>query len=98
MGIFSKRMNKEGAIAGMIVGLLFTSSYIMYFKFFNAEANLSENWWWGISPEGIGTLGMLLNFIVAITVAYFTPPPPSEVQDIVEDIRFPRGSEAAQQH
>lgn len=98
MGIFSKRMNKEGAIAGMIVGLLFTSSYIMYFKFINPAANLPENWWWGISPEGIGTLGMLLNFIVAITVAYFTPPPPAAVQEIVEDIRFPRGSGAAQEH
>ena len=98
MGIFSKRMNKEGAIAGMIVGLLFTSSYIMYFKFINPAANLPENWWWGISPEGIGTLGMLLNFIVAITVAYFTPPPPAEVQEIVEDIRFPRGSGTAQEH
>ena len=65
MGIFSKRMNKEGAISGMITGLFFTSSYIIYFKFINPSANSSENWWFGISPEGIGTLGMLFNFVVS---------------------------------
>lgn len=98
MGIFYKRMNKEGAIAGMVVGLLFTSIYIMYFKFYNPDANLPENWWLGISPEGIGTLGMILNFVVALVISRFTPAPPSEVQEIVEEIRFPRGSGAAQQH
>lgn len=90
MGIFSKRMNKQGAIAGMIVGLIFTISYIVYFKLYNPEANTVENWWFGISPEGIGTLGMLFNFIVSITVSFFTPPPPPEVQEMVEMIRFPR--------
>lgn len=98
MGIFYKRMNKEGAIAGMVVGLLFTSVYILYFKFYNPEANLPENWWWGISPEGIGTLGMILNFVVALIISRFTPAPPQEVQEIVEEIRFPRGSGVAQQH
>src|SRR5690606_4026995 len=62
MGIFSQRMNKQGAIAGMITGLLFTSAYIIYFKFLNPELNVAENWWFGISPEGIGGLGMVINF------------------------------------
>ncbi len=98
MGIFYKRMNKEGAIAGMVTGLVFTASYILYFKIFFPELNLPENWWWEISPEGIGTLGMILNFVVAFVVSRFTPPPPEKVQDMVEDIRFPRGAGAAQQH
>jgi len=90
MGIFSKRINKEGAIAGMIVGLLFTSFYIIYFKFLFPEQNLAENWWFGISPEGIGTLGMILNFLVSGVVSHLTPAPPQEVQDMVESIRYPR--------
>ena len=98
MGIFYKRMNKEGAIAGMVTGLLFTASYILYFKIFFPELNLPENWWWEISPEGIGTLGMIFNFVVALVVSRFTPPPPEKVQDLVEDIRFPRGAGAAQAH
>src|SRR5690606_17624260 len=98
MGIFYKRMNKEGAIAGMIVGLVFTASYILYFKILYPELNLPENWWWEISPEGIGTLGMIINFIVAFIVSRFTAPPPENVQELVEDIRFPRGSGAAQHH
>jgi cation/acetate symporter len=65
MGIFSKRMNKEGAISGMITGLAFTASYIIYFKFINPSANSAKNWWFGISPEGIRTLGMLFNFIIS---------------------------------
>ncbi len=90
MGIFSKRMNKAGAIAGMIVGFTFTAAYIIIFKsILPEEMNVSKNWLWGISPEGIGTLGMVLNFIVAIVVSIFTPPPPEEVQELVEDIRIP---------
>ena len=89
LGIFTKRMNKEGALAGMIVGLLFTLSYIIYFKFVAPEINNKEHWWFGVSPEGIGTLGMLVNFVVSIVVARFTPAPPEEVQAIVEDIRVP---------
>ncbi len=95
MGIFSKRMNKEGAISGMIVGLLFMISYIVYFKFINPAANLPENWWFQISPEGIGTVGMMLNFVVSFTVSRFTPAPPAHIQDLVEDIRIPRGASAA---
>ncbi len=89
MGIFTKRMNREGAICGMLVGILFTAGYIVYFKFVNPAANPAENWLFGISPEGIGTLGMLLNFAVATIVCRFTPPPPAEVQEIVERIRVP---------
>ncbi|MEM1136501.1 MAG: sodium:solute symporter family protein [Bacteroidota bacterium] len=94
MGIFSKKMNKEGAIAGMIVGLIFTLMYIIYFKFIvPPEMNNAENWWFGISPEGIGTLGMLVNFIVSLVVGSFFPEPPQDVQEIVENIRYPRGAE-----
>lgn len=89
MGIFSKRMNKEGAVSGMIVGITFTAAYIIFFKFISPELNTSKNWLFGISPEGIGTLGMVLNFIVAITVSTFTPPPPEEIQALVEEIRIP---------
>jgi len=92
MGIFSKRMNKEGAISGMVIGLTFTASYIIFFKFIRSELNSAEHWWWGISPEGIGTLGMMLNFAVAIVVSLVTPPPPPEIQELVEDIRIPRGA------
>ena len=97
MGIFSKRMNKEGAVSGMIVGLAFTLAYIIYFKFVNPTAT-ADDWWFGISPEGIGTLGMLLNFAVSFAVSQFTPPPPQHVQDLVEDIRIPRGAGEATHH
>ncbi|MDZ7719593.1 MAG: sodium:solute symporter family protein [Balneolaceae bacterium] len=90
MGIFFKRMNKEGAIAGMIAGITLTASYIIYFTFINPELNNAEHWWFGISPEGIGTLGMILNFVVALTVMKFTKEPPQDIQDLVEDIRIPR--------
>jgi len=89
MGIFSKRMNKQGVMWGMTVGILFTLSYIIYFKFMFPANNNSEHWLFGISPEGIGTIGMMLNFIVAIVVCKFTPPPPPEVVKIVENIRIP---------
>ncbi|MDP4997475.1 MAG: cation acetate symporter [Saprospiraceae bacterium] len=95
LGIFSKRMNMQGAIAGMLSGLIFTGSYIIYFKY---GAGKAEDYWWGISPEGIGTLGMLINFAVSGIVSAFTPPPPAAVQDMVEDIRVPRGAAAAVQH
>jgi cation/acetate symporter len=98
MGIFSKRMNKEGAIAGMIIGLIFTAGYIVYFKFLHPELNTAENWWFGISPEGVGTLGMLVNFAVSMLVSRFTPAPPANIQDLIEDIRIPRGAGSAQVH
>ncbi len=98
MGIFSTRVNKEGAIAGMISGLLFTSAYIIFFKFISPELSNREYWWLGISPEGIGSLGMFLNFGVCMLVSKFTPAPPQQVQDLVEEIRIPRGAGSAQVH
>lgn len=86
MGIFFKRMNKEGAIAGMIAGIVFTTSYIVYFKFMGG---IADEYWWGISPEGIGTLGMLLNFAVALAVMSFTKKTPESVRALVEEIRKP---------
>ena len=89
MGIFSKRLNKEGAITGMIFGLIFTSSYIIYFKFINTSLNFSENWLLGISPEGIGFVGMLINFAIAFFVSSITSNPPREINAMVENIRKP---------
>ena len=88
MGIFSKRMNMQGAIAGMLVGLVFTAVYIIYFKY---GGGTPDQYWFGISPEGIGTLGMIFNFIVSIIVSRMTAPPPPEIQTLVERIRIPRG-------
>ena len=95
MGIFSKRMNKEGAIAGMITGLTFTASYIVYFKFINPSINSAENWWFGISPEGIGTLGMVFNFLISFLISRVTAPPPQEIKDMVDDIRIPQGTKTS---
>ena len=89
LGIFSKRMNREGAISGMVIGIVFTAAYIIYFKFINPAANNAENWWFGISPEGIGTLGMLINFAVAFLVSAVTKAPPKDVVEMVESIRLP---------
>jgi cation/acetate symporter len=93
LGIFDKRMNRQGALSGMIVGILFTAAYIVYFKSQLGGPGLPENFWWGISPEGIGTLGMLLNFAVALLVSRMTSPPPQEVLELTERIRTPRGAE-----
>ncbi|MEX0959090.1 MAG: sodium:solute symporter family protein [Burkholderiales bacterium] len=101
MGIFNKRMNKWGAISGMLTGLVFTLGYIIYFKGVFIEplaANVKENWLFGVSPEGIGTIGMALNFIVAWVVSKLTAPPPPHIQHMVEDIRVPRGAGAAISH
>jgi cation/acetate symporter len=92
LGVFSRRMNREGAVSGMIVGIAFTAAYILYFKFVNPAANTAEHWWLGISPEGIGAVGMLLNFAIALVVSRLTAPPPAAVQALVEDIRVPRGA------
>ena len=90
LGIFSKRMNQAGAVAGMITGIGFTTAYILYFKFIQPELNTAEHWLWGISPEGIGGIGMLINFGTALCVSFLTSPPPEGVQDMVEEIRIPR--------
>ena len=89
LGIFSKRANREGAVAGMITGISFTAAYIIFFKFIRPELNTADHWLFGISPEGIGTLGMLLNFAVTLGISALTAPPPAEVQDMIESIRLP---------
>ena len=86
LGIFWKRFNAAGAVSGMVCGITVTSTYIIWFKFFDGA---SADWWFGVSPEGIGTIGMLINFAVAIPVAFLTSPPPPEVQALVDDIRTP---------
>ncbi|WP_136465387.1 sodium:solute symporter family protein [Flagellimonas onchidii] len=101
MGIFSKRMNREGAITGMIAGLAITTYYIARFKLGwigNPETSTAKDWWFGISPEGFGTLGMLVNFVVALVVSRFYPDPPESVQEIVENIRIPSGAGEAIEH
>ncbi|MBB4266220.1 sodium:solute symporter family protein [Roseospira visakhapatnamensis] len=102
MGIFSKKVNREGAIAGMLTGLLFTMGYIIYYKGVFIEpmavANTPEYWFLGISPEGIGTVGMLLNFAVAFGVSKVTAEPPDHIQHMVEDIRTPRANNVATGH
>lgn len=99
MGIFSRRMNREGAIAGMIAGLAFTAFYIAWFKspWFGATDS-AEQWLFGISPEGIGAVGMAINFAVAWTVASLTRPVPEEVVELVERIRLPGGEGRAVSH
>lgn len=98
LGIFDTRTNRQGAVAGMIVGILFTSIYITIYKgiiFKPLLPNTPENWFLGISPEGIGIIGMLLNLAVTIIVSRLTPAPPQRVQDMVESIRVPRGAGSA---
>ena len=97
LGIFDKRANMQGAISGMIVGIVFTAGYIIYFKFINPTAG-ADQWLWKISPEGIGFVGMLLNFAVTYAVSHLTAPPPEHIQHLVEDIRVPRGAGTATHH
>jgi cation/acetate symporter len=101
MGIFSKSMNRGGAIAGMLTGLIFTLGYIIYFKrdvLLGMPKVSSDQWLFGISPEGIGVIGMILNFVVSYVVMKLTPPCPDHIQHLVEDIRYPRGAGTAQAH
>ncbi len=104
LGIFYKKMNSKGAVSGMIVGLCLMLFYMLKFKFGifdggkEAVPGLQESWWFGISPEGFGTIAMIVNFIVAIVVNMFTPEPPVEVQEIVEHIRIPSGAGEASSH
>jgi cation/acetate symporter len=97
LGIFDKRANMQGAISGMVVGIVFTAWYIIHFKFVNPTAGKDE-WFLGISPEGIGFVGMLLNFAVTYAVSHLTAPPPEHIQHLVEDIRVPRGAGGATHH
>ena len=89
MGIFSKRINKQGAITGMLLGLIFTLSYIIYFKFLFPEMNSSEYWFLGISPEGIGFIGMLLNLFISFLISFSTAPPPNDIIEMIDEIRQP---------
>jgi len=98
MGIFYKKMNKEGAISGMLVGIISMLFYMLKFKFDMFGGGTQADWWMGISPEGFGTIAMLLNFIVALVVANFTAEPPAAVQEIVEDIRIPGNSGHSHPH
>ena len=97
LGIFDKRANMQGAISGMVVGIVFTAWYIIHFKFVNPTAG-ADQWFLGISPEGIGFVGMLLNFAVTYAVSHLTAPPPEHIQHLVEDIRVPRGAGEATHH
>ncbi len=92
LGIFDKRMNKEGAVTGMICGILFTAAYIIYFKPQLGGPGTPDGYWFGIKPEGIGVIGMLFNLVISLVVSRLTAPPPQEIQDLVEDIRIPRGA------
>jgi cation/acetate symporter len=98
LGIFYKRMNKEGAVAGMVVGVLLMLYYMTRFKFGWFGGGTQAHWWFGISPEGFGTYAMLVNFAVSLAISKFTPAPPKEVQEIVENIRIPSGAGAAHDH
>ena len=104
LGVFYKKMSKEGAVAGMVVGILLMLFYMLKFKFGifdggkEAVPSLKDSWWFGISPEGFGSVAMLVNFIVSIAVNAFAPHPPDDVQEIVEDIRIPSGAGEATGH
>ncbi len=98
MGIFYKRMNKEGAISGMVTGLMMMMFYILKFKFNFLGGGTPADWWLGISPEGFGFVAMLVNFAIALLVCHVTPAPPVQVQEMVESIRYPRGAGQATAH
>lgn len=98
LGIFYKKMNKEGAIAGMVVGILLMLFYMTKFKFGWFGGGVPTDWWFGISPEGFGSIAMLANFAVSIIIMQFTPDPPENVQEIVENIRIPSGAGEASDH
>ncbi|PKH49382.1 cation acetate symporter [Tenacibaculum sp. Bg11-29] len=104
LGIFDKRMNKEGAIAGMVIGLSLMLLYMLKFKFGifdggkSAVAGLKSSWWFGISPEGFGTVAMFVNFVISVVISRMTPAPPESVQEIVENIRIPSGAGEASDH
>ncbi len=104
LGIFDKRMNKQGAVTGMIVGLLLMLFYMLKFKFGifdggkDAVASLAPDWWFGVSPEGFGSIAMLVNFVVSIIVSRLTTAPPENIQHLIEDIRIPMGAGKAVVH
>src|SRR5690606_14626996 len=93
--IFYKKMNKQGAVSGMVVGISLMLFYMLKFKFglfdggSDAVKSLKADWWFGISPEGFGSIAMVANFATALFVSSITPPPPGEVMEMVENIRIP---------
>ncbi len=98
LGIFVKRMNKEGAVAGMVIGMLLMLFYMVKFKFDWFGGGTKEEWWFGISPEGFGTVAMMINFVTSLSIAFMFPKPPMEIQELVENIRIPSGSGKAHEH
>ena len=94
LGIFYKKMNREGAVSGMIVGIMLMLFYMTKFKFGWFGGGSKDDWWFGISPEGFGTVAMILNFITSLLIMQFTSEPPKDVQEIVENIRIPSGASA----
>ncbi|MFZ2898707.1 MAG: sodium:solute symporter family protein [Saprospiraceae bacterium] len=98
LGIFDKRMNREGAVSGMVVGILLMLYYMLKYKLGYFGGGGADQWWFGISPEGFGTVAMFVNLIVSLVVSRLTAAPPANVQAIVEDIRIPRGAGGAQEH
>ncbi|WP_462252649.1 sodium:solute symporter family protein [Ekhidna sp.] len=98
LGIFDKRMNKQGAISGMVVGILLMLFYMIKYKLQGFGGGTSDDWWFGISPEGFGTIAMIVNVVVSLIVSRATAETPEEVQDMVESIRYPRGAGEASDH
>ena len=98
LGIFDKRMNRDGAISGMVVGITLMLYYMLKYKLGYFGGGTADDWWFDISPEGFGTVAMFVNMIVSLVVSRLTAPPPADVQAIVEDIRIPRGAGEAQNH
>ena len=98
LGIFVKRMNKEGAIAGMVIGMASMIYYMLKFKFDWFGGGTQEDWFFGISPEGFGTVAMIINFVVSLSISFMTPKPPLEIQELVENIRIPSGTGKAHDH
>ena len=98
LGIFDKRMNKEGAVAGMVVGILLMLFYMMKFKLDMFGGGTKEDWWFGTSPEGFGTIAMIVNVVISVVVSRLTAAPPKDVVEIVENIRIPSGAGEASVH
>jgi len=98
LGIFDKRMNREGAITGMVVGILLMLFYMIKYKLQGFGGGTAEDWWFGMSRAGFGTIAMVVNLVVSMVVSRMTPEPPADVQQIVEDIRIPSGAGAATHH
>ena len=91
LGIFDKRMNRQGAISGMVVGILLMLFYMIKYKLGGFGGGTADDWWFGISPEGFGTVAMIVNLVISLIVSRMTAEPPEDVQEMVEKIRYPGG-------